>query len=98
MWHQFSNCYPPTCTRLALQKCPDEAAPTDLTRLSETSSMIDIWLVPHKWLWGCMSISFAKNFVTEGSNRGATETIAEFLWLYVHRHRNGSISKALAAT
>jgi hypothetical protein len=99
--HQFSNCYPLTCTHLALRQCPDEAAPTDLTRLRETGSTLDIWLVPYKWLGGvCLSnISDAKTFATEGPDRGVIETIAELvLWLYVRRHRNGSISKALSAT
>ena len=82
--HQFSNCYPLTCTRLALRQCPDEAAPTDLTRLHETGSTLDIWLVPYKWLGGvCLSnIRFAKTFATEGPDRGVIETIAGLvLWL-----------------
>ena len=82
--HQFSNCYPPTCTRFALQQCPDEAAPTDLTRLRETGSTLDICLVPYKWLGGvCLSdIRFAKKFATEGPDRGVIETIAGLaLWL-----------------
>src|SRR3954465_13976142 len=97
--HQFSNCYPLTCTNLALRQCPDEAAPIDLTHLRETGSTLDIWLVPYRWLGGvCLSnISFAKTFATEVHDRGVIETIAELLWLYVCRHRNGSISKALAA-
>src|SRR3954468_5582381 len=57
--HQFSNCYPLTCTRLALQQCPDEAAPTDLTRLRETGSTLDIWLVPYKWLGVSVSLTLA---------------------------------------
>src|SRR3954464_7077444 len=82
-WHQFSNCYPPTCTHLALRQCPDEAAPTDLTRLREISSTLDIWLVPYEWLGGvCLSnISDAKMFATEGPDRGVIETIVEsVLW------------------
>ena len=72
------------CSHLALQQCPDEAAPTDLTRLRETGCMLDIWLVPYKWLGGvCLSnISFAKTFATEGPDRSAIETIAGLvLWL-----------------
>ena len=75
--------------------------PTDLTLLRETGSTLDIWLVPYKWLGGvCLSnISDAKTFATEGPDRGVIETIAGLvLWLYVRRHRNGSISKALSAT
>ena len=58
--------------------------PTDLTRLRETGSTLDIWLVPYKWLGGvCLSnISFAKTFATEGLDRGVIETIAGLvLWL-----------------
>ena len=97
--HQFSNCYPPTCTYLALRQCPDEAASTDLMRLRETGSMLDIWPLPYKWLGGvCLSnISDAKTFATEGPDRGLIEKIVEIVLLYVHRHRNGSISKALSA-
>ena len=72
------------CTRLALRKCPDEEALTDLTRLHETGSTLDIWLVPYKWMGGvCLSkISFAKTFATEGPDRGVIETIAGLvLWL-----------------
>ena len=78
--HQFSNCYPPTCTRLALRQCPDEAAPTDLTRLRETGSTLDIWLVPYKVAGGCLSlcISDAKMFATEGPDRGVIETIVDW--------------------
>ena len=82
--HQLSNCYPLTCTHLALRQCPDEATPTDLTRLRETGSTLDIWLVPYKWLGGvCLSkISFAKMFATEGPDRGVIETTAGLvLWL-----------------
>src|ERR1041385_3707307 len=99
--HQFSNYYPLTCTRLALRQCPDEAPPTDLTRLRETGFTLDIWLVPYKWPGGvCLSnISDAKMFATEGPDRGVIEKIEGLvLWLYVRRHRNSSISKALSAT
>ena len=49
----------------------DEAAPTDLTHLRETGSMLDIWLVPYKVAGGCLSlyISHAKMFATEGPDR-----------------------------
>src|SRR3954465_13083426 len=79
MCHQFFNCYPPTCTRLSLRKYPDEAAPTGLTRLRETGSTLDIWLVPYKWLGGvCLSnISDAKMFATGGPDRGVIETIGD---------------------
>src|SRR4051812_12276927 len=33
--HQFSNCYPLTCTHLALWQCLMKRPPTDLTRLRE---------------------------------------------------------------
>src|ERR1041385_6588700 len=78
--------YLPTCTHLALWQCPDEAAPTELTRLCETGSTLDIWLVPYKWMGGvCLSnISDAKTFAMEGPDRGVIETIAGLvLWLYV---------------
>ena len=53
--------------------------PTDLTRLRETGSTLDIWLVPYKWLGGCLSlyISDAKMFATEGPDRGVIETIGD---------------------
>src|SRR3954462_11171205 len=86
--HQFSNCYPPTCTRLALRQCPDEVAPTDLTCLRETGSTLYIWLVPYKCLGGVYlsNISFAKTFAMEGPDRGVIETIAGLvLWLVFAR-------------
>ena len=46
--------------------------------------MLDIWLVPYKWLGGvCLSnISDAETFATEGPGRGVIETIAGLvLWL-----------------
>src|ERR1041385_5285044 len=82
--HQLSNCYPLTCTRLELRKCPDEAAPTDLTHLRETGSTLEIWLVQYKWLGGVYlsNISDAKTFAKEGPDRGVIETIAVLvLWL-----------------
>src|ERR1041384_258478 len=39
--HQFSNCYPLTCTHLALRQCLMKRPPTDLTRLRETGSTLD---------------------------------------------------------
>src|SRR3954469_12151484 len=86
--HTFSNCYPTTCTRLALRQCSDEAAPTDLTPLRQTGSTLDIWLVPYKWMGNvCLSnISDAKTFATEGPDRGVIETIAGLvLWHVFHR-------------
>ena len=65
---------------LALRQCPDEVAPTDLTRLRETSYTLDIWLVPYKVAGGCLylCISDAKMFATEGPDRGVIETIADW--------------------
>src|ERR1043165_4616123 len=85
--HQFSNCYPLTCTRLALRQCPDEAAPTDLARLCETGSTLDIWLVPYKWLAGvCLSnISDAKMFPTEVPDMGVIQKIMELVLWHVFR-------------
>src|SRR3954466_828133 len=82
--HRIFIRYPPACTHLALRQCPDEAAPTNLTRLHESGSTLDIWLVPYKWLGGvCLSnISFAKTFATKGPDNGVIETIAGLvLWL-----------------
>ena len=77
--HRIFIRYPPTCTHLALRQCPDEAASINLTRLRETGSMLNIWLVPYKWLGGvCLSnISDAKMFATEGPDRGVIDTIGE---------------------
>src|SRR4051812_15222675 len=85
--HRIFIRYPPTCTHLALRQCPDEAAPTDLTRLRETGSTLDIWLVPYKWLGGvCLSnISDANMFATEGSDRGVIETTGESVLWHVFR-------------
>src|SRR3954465_8545745 len=49
---------------------------------------------------GSDSLTFAMSiFATEGSDMCVIETISELcFWLYVRRHRNGSISKALSAT
>ena len=93
--HQFSNCYPLACTRLALRQCTDEAAPTDLTRLRETGSTLDIWLVPYKWLGGvCLSnISDAKMFATEGPDRGVIETIAGLVLWHVFRRIEAVLSR-----
>ena len=54
--------------------------PTDLTRLRETGSTLDIWLVPSKVAGGCLSlcISDAKMFATEGPDRGVIETIVDW--------------------
>ena len=81
----------------------DEAAPTDLTR-----TLTRDWLprltygLYHISGFGgvCLSnISNAKTFATEGPDGDVIETIVELvLWLYVRRHRNGSITKALSAT
>src|ERR1041385_8957386 len=54
--HQFSNCYPLTCTHLALRQCLMKRPPTDLTCLRETGSTLDIWLVPYK-VAGGVSVS-----------------------------------------
>src|SRR3954463_16746455 len=77
--HQFSSCYPLTCTHLALRQCLMKRPPTDLTRLRETGSTLDIWLVPYKVAGGCLSlcISDAKMFATEGPDRGVIETIVD---------------------
>src|SRR4051812_50223690 len=74
--HQFSNCYPLTCTHLALRQCLMKRPPTDLTRLRETGSTLDIWLVPYKVAGGGLSlcISDAKMFAMEGPDRGVIET------------------------
>ena len=54
--------------------------PTDLTRLRETGSTLDIWLVPYKVAGGGLSlcINDAKMFATEGPDRGVIETIADW--------------------
>src|ERR1043165_6226169 len=98
--HQFSNCYPPTCTHLALRQCLMKRPPTDFTRLRETGSTLDIWLVPYKVAGGGLSlcISDAKMFATEGPDRGVIDTISDWCVACFHRHRNGSISKPLATT
>src|SRR3954463_545858 len=59
------------CGRQCLMKRP----PNDLTRLCETVSTLDIWLVPYKVVGGCLSlcISDAKMFATEGPDRGVIE-------------------------
>src|SRR4051812_18144304 len=83
--HQFSNCYPPTCTCLALRQCPDEAAPTDLTRLRENGSTLDIWLVPYKCLGGvCLSnITFGKRLELGAPSGGEIKTFGGFwLWFF----------------
>ena len=93
--HQFSNSYPLTCTHLALRQCPDEAAPIDLTRLRETGSMLDIWLVPYKWLGGvCLSnISDAKIYATEGPDKGVIEMIVELVLWHVFRRIETVLSR-----
>src|SRR4051812_29324186 len=58
-WRYPHISYPPTCTCLALRQCPDEAAPTDLTRLRETGSTLDIWLVTYMSLWVSVSLTLA---------------------------------------
>ena len=53
----------------------------DLTRLRETGSTLDIWLVPYKVAGGgCLSlcISDAKMFATEGPDRGVIEKIVDW--------------------
>src|SRR3954465_14773467 len=73
--HLFSNCYPLTCTHLALRQCLNEASPTDLTHLRETGSTLDIWLVPYKWLGVYVSLILAmqrclQGRARQGCNRG----------------------------
>src|SRR3954470_1035089 len=80
--HRIFIRYPPTCTHLALRQCPDEAAPTDLTRLRETGSMLDIWLVPYKWRGVSVSLTLAtRRCLQRRAPTGVIETIVELvLW------------------
>src|ERR1041385_5518148 len=83
-WHRIFIRYPPTCSHLASRQCLMKRPPPDLTRLRETGSTLDIWLVPYKVAGGCLSlcISDAQMFATEGPDRGVIETIAGLaLWL-----------------
>src|SRR3954471_21208534 len=95
--HRIFIRYPPMCTHLALRQCPDEAAPTDLMRLRETVSTLDIWRVPYKWLGGvCLSnISDVKMFATEGPDRGVIDTIGDRCCGMFSQDRNGSLSRNL---
>src|ERR1041384_373408 len=78
--HRIFIRYPPTCTHLALRQCLMKRPPTNLTRLRETGSTLDICLVPYKVAGGCLSlcISDAKMFATEGPDRGVIETIVDW--------------------
>src|ERR1041384_5073062 len=99
--HQFSNCYPLTCTHLALRQCLMKRPPTDLTRLRETGSMLDIWLVPYKVPGGCLSlcISDAKMFATEGPDRGVIEMDGRrCCGMFFAGQKRFSLSKPLAST
>src|SRR4051812_36326397 len=69
--HQFSNCYPLACTHLALRQCLMKRPPTDLTRLRETGSTLDMWLVPYKWPGGvCPSALAMRRCLQQWPHRG----------------------------
>ena len=74
--------------------------PTGLTRLRETGSMLDIWLVPYKVVGGVsLYISDAKMFATEGPDRGVIETIGgRRCGMFLQDRNRFSLSKPLAAT
>src|ERR1043165_9436120 len=95
--HRIFIRYPPTCTHLALRQCLMKRPSTDLTRLRETGSTLDIWLVPYKWLGGCLSlcISDAKMFATEGPVRDVIETDGS--GMFSQDRNRFSLSKPLAA-
>src|SRR3954467_1801052 len=93
--HRIFIRYTPTCTHLALLQCLMKRPLTNLTRLPETGSTLDIWLVPYKVAGGCLSlcISDAKMFATEGLDKGVIETNGRRCCGMFLQDRNGSLSR-----
>src|SRR3954468_12540053 len=85
--HRIFIRYPPTCTHLALRQCLMKRPPTDLQRLRETGSTLDIWLVPYKVAGGVCLPALAMRRCLQrraptGGNRDGWETV---LWLVFRR-------------
>src|SRR3954471_11546417 len=96
MWASNLHSLPSHVYSFSVVAMFDEAAPTDLTRLRETGSTLDIWLVPYKGAGGGLSlcISDANMFATEGPDRGVIETDGRRCCGMFSQDRNGSLSRS----